>query len=308
MKKKILFGIYLLGLSIIAIFILNYILYTFYGLGNPIIYDDNPIYGYRPLPNQEIRRFNGKRIKINNLSLRCDTDWDTIKANKILFLGNSVTYGGSYIDNSELFSTLVTKGNTNLLSASGGVNGWGVNNIHGLLLKNNFYPAKNYISVLLEGDFQRGIATIAGNYFSTKKPYSALHEVANHYLTTYLQLQLGYYTGNFVKDRRMKLLVQEDAIQHLKQIDSTLKSKGFTHTIFISPSADQLFRNKPIDHDLEKMAKEYKLSFNYLLFELRKEKLVENEIYHDLVHLGVKVHSVWANKIKLKLKNTVINF
>jgi len=304
MKSKLLWISYLVAVAIIGAVILNLGLSFFFGLGNPVIYDDNPLYGYRPLPNQEMTRFNGKRIKINNLSLRCDSDWDTVKDNKILFLGNSVTYGGSYIDNSELFSKLVTKVDTNLISASGGVNGWGINNIHGLLLKNNFYPAKNYVSVLLEGDFQRGVATIAGNYFSTKKPYSALHEVTNHYLTTYLQSQLGYYTGNFIKDRRMKKLVQEDAMQHLKQIDDTLKSKGFKHLIFISPSAAQVFRKDTIDGNLKNLAAKYELDFIYLLEEIRDDKLIEKEIYHDTVHLEVKGHKIWAEKMGKYINNS----
>jgi len=29
------------------------------GLGNPVIYDVNPAYGYRPLPNRSYRRFGG---------------------------------------------------------------------------------------------------------------------------------------------------------------------------------------------------------------------------------------------------------
>jgi hypothetical protein len=297
MKTKLLWFAYVVGLITVSIFILNVSISHLFGLGNPVIYDDNPIYGYRPLPNQEMIRLNGKRIKINNLGLRCNTDWDTLKENKILFLGNSVTYGGSYIDNDELFSTLVTKNTKQFIGASGGVNGWGIGNIHGLVIKNNFYPAKNYVSVLLEGDFHRGISTIGGNYFTTKKPYSAIHEVANHYLTKYLQSQNGHFTGDFIKNHRMKLLVQENSVRELKQIDDTLKLKGFKHTILISPSADQVFRNQPIDHELKNISKHYGLKFIYLVDDLKKEKLVEKDIFHDSVHLEAEGHKIWAKYI-----------
>lgn len=281
----------------LGVIVLNLSLSYFFGLGNPVIYDDNPLYGYRPLPNQEMVRFNGKKIKINNLSLRCNTNWDTIKDNKILFLGNSVTYGGSYIDNNELFSSLVTAESNKFISASGGVNGWGVGNIHALLIKNNFYPAMQYVSVLLEGDFHRGVALIGGDYFVTRKPYSAIHEVINHYLTKYLQDQQGHFTGNFQKNRHLKLLIQEDAIIKLKEIDDTLKAKGFKHTIFISPSADQVFRNQSIDEDLKKLSNKYGLHFIYLLDEIRDGKFNEKAIFHDTVHLAVQGHQVWSKKI-----------
>ena len=47
---------------------------------------------------------NNKTVKVNNVGLRSNKDW--IKNNKtlILFHGDSVTYGGSKLDNSELFS------------------------------------------------------------------------------------------------------------------------------------------------------------------------------------------------------------
>src|SRR5690606_34750321 len=110
------------------------------GLGNPVIYDSSPVYGYRPLPNREYVRFGGSTIKFNNLGLRTNTDWDETKANKILFLGDSVTYGGSYIDNNELFSQLTVdlinqSNKSDYMSGNAGVNGWGVENFYGLVVE-----------------------------------------------------------------------------------------------------------------------------------------------------------------------------
>ena len=102
------------------------ILQKFLGLGKPVIYDSNPIYGYRPLPDRDYKRFWGKTISFNNLSLRSEVDWDNNIQNKILFLGDSVTYGGSYISNLELFSYLSVKELKNyFISGNAGVNAWG---------------------------------------------------------------------------------------------------------------------------------------------------------------------------------------
>ena len=83
-----------------------------YGLGNVVLYDSNPLYGFRPIPNQTILRsgywYKPFKVKMafNNLALRAEDDWDDKKDDKILFLGDSVPYGGSCVDNKELLSYL----------------------------------------------------------------------------------------------------------------------------------------------------------------------------------------------------------
>mgnify|MGYP001558315659 CR=1 FL=1 len=67
-----------------------------FGLGNPVLYCSSPLFGYRLQPNQFVHR-RGAEIRVNNLGVRADRDWDEQIENKILFLGNSVTYGGTYI-------------------------------------------------------------------------------------------------------------------------------------------------------------------------------------------------------------------
>ena len=76
----------------------------FAGLGRPVLFDAHPAYGYRLKPNQETWRFGGAHFKINNLGLRAAADWDGSPEGKVLFLGNSVTYGGNHIANEALFS------------------------------------------------------------------------------------------------------------------------------------------------------------------------------------------------------------
>src|SRR5690606_12170908 len=113
------------------------------GLGDPVLYQSHPIYGYRPYPNQTKSRFHQSTIHLNNLALRTNVDWDDNPNNKILFLGDSVTYGGSYIDNDKLFSHLVSK-NSTTQSGNAGVNGWGVLNVYALVHDYRFLPAKSY--------------------------------------------------------------------------------------------------------------------------------------------------------------------
>lgn len=96
--------IYLSLIIIITLKAIDLILYHFYGIGDPIYYQYSKILGYKLKPNQEVLR-RGKIIKINNFGMRSSSNWETNNNQiKILFIGDSVTYGGSVINNSELFS------------------------------------------------------------------------------------------------------------------------------------------------------------------------------------------------------------
>ena len=65
----------LVGLGLIFCLIILNALGSSLGLGKVVIYQSHPIYGYRPIPNQTVSR-TGAMIKINNLSLRSDKDWE----------------------------------------------------------------------------------------------------------------------------------------------------------------------------------------------------------------------------------------
>ena len=76
-----------------------------FGLGEPVVYDSHPLWGYSPRKSKIYSRFDGNKITINEVGLRSTNKW--IKNGKnILFLGDSVTYGGSYINDDQTFSFL----------------------------------------------------------------------------------------------------------------------------------------------------------------------------------------------------------
>ena len=103
--------IFIVLLSFFLIFIVSVELLLQYstGLGHPPLFYKNPHYGFRLRPNQNTVRFYGAKFNINNLGLRSQKDWDSITENKILFLGDSVTYGGNHLSNDELFSEIAVQ-------------------------------------------------------------------------------------------------------------------------------------------------------------------------------------------------------
>lgn len=70
-KQKI--AITMLIALIFGVVLSEIILRTF-GFGSSLLYDSNHIYSFRPLPNQDIKRSFGARVRINSLGLRSDDD------------------------------------------------------------------------------------------------------------------------------------------------------------------------------------------------------------------------------------------
>ena len=290
---------FVLFTSVLCLILAEIYLKKVYGLGNPVIYDSNPLYGYRPLPNQDIVRFGGARLKFNNLGLRTDEDWDDKRDDKVLFLGDSVAYGGSSIDNKELFSYLALAGLKNYKSGNAGVKAWGVKNIHGLIVDSNFIPAKLYVTVIPEVDFSRGMTRIQGQPFFNVEPRFALLEL--WYYFCYKQNNRRYKEWQYFVDKEHQEIIVEIAVKKLKEIDTFLKKQGFQHIIFISPTYEQVFEGVPIDSLIHSLLEKYDLNPVYILDELKKYNLSEEDqknMFYDTIHLNKRGHELWAKIIE----------
>ena len=107
MSLKKLNSIFLIFFSILLGFLICEFFARKSGLGNPLLYKADNLIGYRLRANQSEKRFGNSKITIDYEGFRIDPN--QIKDNKaenIIFVGDSVTYGGSYIDDTELFSSI----------------------------------------------------------------------------------------------------------------------------------------------------------------------------------------------------------
>jgi hypothetical protein len=307
-SKKTAIVIILLFFSLVLVVSAELLLQKLMGLGNPVIYDSNPLYGYRPLPSREYSRFGGARIRFNNLGLRAEGDFDADQRNKILFLGDSVTYGGSFIDNEELFSHLAVKDLKQYQSGNAGVNGWGVENIHGLLVESDFLPAEIYVTTLPEGDFYRGLARCQGMPFFNVSPRFALVELWR--FLCYKQNQKRYMNWRTCASDIQVSLVVEKAARKLREVDTLLREKGFRHLIFITPKRKQVLGNAKRDPLVEKMLTRYDLGPIYIVDKLDEYGLYDGpkqDMFVDSVHLSKKGHEVWASIIRNELDKLIVD-
>ena len=102
----------------------------FIGLGNPLLYKGDSLVGYRLRPNQSKRRLKNSIVTTDFEGFRIDPNQKIdLSSEFLVFVGDSVTYGGSYIDDSELFSSIYCTKSSNLFCLNSGVNAWGTYNM-----------------------------------------------------------------------------------------------------------------------------------------------------------------------------------
>ncbi len=275
------------------------------GLGDPLLYRSSPLYGYRLKEDQHVSR-RGIRIKVNNLGLRANTDWDSSTANKVLFLGNSVTFGGTYVSNTDLFSHLAVADLPQFMSGNGGVNGWGVENIHALVVGGRFLPASVYVTVLQEMDFDRGLSKFAGQPFWTRKPALAIEELLVLAAFHVFQLSKEGYEEDIRPDEREKGV--ERAVLRLKEMDEFLKAQGRTHLIYMSTNTSQLLDGVPADTVVATLLRMSDLSVTYLgerpeIRSLPRERI--EALFYDWNHLDKEGHRLWGEVIGKDLKKVL---
>lgn len=110
----------------LALVILEMVL-RFMGLTRPILYERDPDAGYRLKPNQRVSYF-GNEVVVNAWGVRDSRTFDRRNPDRkrVVCLGDSVTWGGIYERQENLFTSVAEKqlGNVEVINA--GVNGYSV--------------------------------------------------------------------------------------------------------------------------------------------------------------------------------------
>ena len=277
------------------------------GLGQPVLFYQHPAYGYRLLPNQETWRFGGAHFKINNLGLRASDDWQASREDKVLFLGDSVTYGGNHISNEDLFSEIAVRKLPGLRSGNAGIPNWGVENVYALVVQEMFVPASTYVTTFIEGDFYRGLESGRNKpWIRYEPPLLALQE-----MTELLWHRYFAHTREINRRERESEPPQmrvERAASKLKRMDEFLKGLGFRHVMLISPTREQLLGERPRDARVQAALARHGISPVYLLDKPRIAAAPEREKrswYQDNEHLTASGHAVWGELIHEELRRAL---
>lgn len=287
-----------------AVFITNFVAERI-GLGNPLLYRPDALIGYRLAPNQKEKRRNNATVTINSEGFRIDPSAPVSGKNLIVFVGDSVTYGGSYIDDKDLFSSIMCRDYFDGICLNSGINSWGTLNMARFIKYFNLYSTQKvdrFILVLLPGDEYRNLRHLSSTPFWDSKPIfpSALIEIIS-YLTwkKFYRRRSGTHSYPNASPKIKSAQLKESWKDLFRYIG---ESKAMVNLIITPPK--KWFEN-PNDYSEEisyydKVVTDYARRFNskscnlyHLLYGNYSPRW-----YVDSVHLSENGHRSWAKIIK----------
>ena len=267
------------------------------GYGTPPLYVYDPVMGYRLRSNQDITRFEGCRVFINSLGMRSPETSSTKSPEvfRVLVLGDSVPYAGSYIDQDETFCMVAQKELTEkrqkceILNA--GVNAYGPQNVLRYVESKGLFDADLVIVYFPWGDLRRDFTNFYIVPFWSNSSGYALEEFFRHGVwACFGRLSSAWKaTAAFQDDRTLDM-----NISALERIQEICRDRGVPVYFFWSPYLSVI---------LGKLADPYVDDKNLALNRLPIEKtiLVENlfrdrddltTLYVDDCHYSKKGHRV----------------
>lgn len=223
----------LVGISLLTI-ILTEVIGRQMGLCDPVLSIVDPDMEYRFAPNQE-SHIRGKRIKINSVSMRSD-EVDPNRSH-ILLLGDSVIWGGTMVDQSELASTLVEQAlgadRVQVLNASAG--SWGPPNLLAYVRKFGTFDAKTAIIVVSSQDANDAMTFVplvgVNSSFPDRKPVSVTLELIRRYIPRFLELATSGSSVTSDSDQA----IDESVMESLKELILELRRQGIRVIVVMHP-------------------------------------------------------------------------
>ncbi|HVX87247.1 MAG TPA: GDSL-type esterase/lipase family protein [Phycisphaerae bacterium] len=162
-----------------------------FGLGSPLLYEADAECGYCVRPDQHIRRFFAEN-SINHEGMRSGeiTERPAAGTKRVLFIGDSVTYALTYVDQSKIWTSRLPgllaeaqDGRVEVLNASAG--GWSPANEVGFLKSRGTFHADVVCIVANSGDLGEELARLPAEGtegFPTHRPWTAIGETWSRYV------------------------------------------------------------------------------------------------------------------------------
>jgi lysophospholipase L1-like esterase len=221
----------------------------FLGLGNPPLFQRDLEIGYLMVANQETYR-RGGRIKINAFHQRSEdlalrpSDGVT----RILFLGDSITFGVTGVDQTQIFSELVGTAlrtldwDVEIMNASAA--SWGIGNELAYVRRFGTFGSKIAVLQIGSGDLLQPTSTGDGVGMSAsqpdRKPFSATGELFARVLLPRLAEVTGVESragepSPSERDRQFK-----ENMQHFTELVMTVRQNGSLPIVIMIPSLSEM--------------------------------------------------------------------
>lgn len=276
---------------LLLFFLLSEIVLRSIGFGDPILYENKR--NYYPKSNQNVTRLNKSRVIINNFGMRTNYNWNnTINSKKIIFFGDSVLFGGSYIDNTELFSDKLCSMISNSICGNYGVNGYRVENLKLRISEVKDKFEFDHLIIVVSESIQMGQSKFQEFPFYEQfnfKFFKSTREILNHILFKY-NLMDNYHK----KIKIIKKKSNHNSIGDLISILNEISNSKTKVKIIILPTLENLNRGKIKKHFFENINSNQIKVFN--MFDNFKTINYE-ELYFNNAHLNKKGHDYFAKII-----------
>ena len=270
------------------------------GFGDPVLYLDDVEIGYLPAPNQDVTR-RGQRIQINAQGMRAPSFSATKPAGtfRILLLGDSTLYGGSYIDQEDLYARRLHKGLSAVVGdrpvevLNMGVNGWGPFHKLGYLARFGTFDADLTIVCLPYGDTRRPLSRLSAVPYlpAHSPPALAYEEVAYHLIWRWRKTALGSPSK---EERLSRSKVGVEAYRRLAETLVSARSEVMFEVLptWAAATSDVVGATERTEVDrLRAAVSGYAFGFPA---GLMVNQSAEKALYHDGVHLDVDGHRIYA--------------
>lgn len=210
MKK----GIYITIITCICILIIFELILRFkFGFCNALLYQPSDKYEYIAQPNQNRYRL-GAHIRYNSYSQRNNEEPDSTKI-KILGLGDSVLFGGTWMDQDSLATTLFSKETgMQMLNISAG--SWGPDNCAAYLKEKGTFDAQAMVLVCSSHDAYDTMSflPVVGHFptYPDKQYPLAICELIDRYLIPRGKMLFTKYSAKLDPDATVVKTAQHTSV------------------------------------------------------------------------------------------------
>ncbi len=281
-----------------------------------VLYASDPTVGYYTAPNQKLGRYGG-RVETNRFGMRAPAYSPEKPPGtfRILMLGDSTLYGGSYVDQDELYARLLEKRLNQLTGGAGkvevlnmGVNGWGPFHERGYVIKFGTFGADLAMICGPTEDLNRtayGLMSVP--FFAVENPpILALEEVFMHLTWQYRRnrtsLSLAWQSEQAIS-----------GVGEYGRLIDDLRARGAEVIMELLPSREAgmgmpiLTKEEDWLGQLQVLGAHRKVPVHFPAKVFVGRGTAE-ELYHDRTHLHVKGHAVYAEYLEMSVTKTSERF
>ncbi len=279
------------------------------GLGDPLLYTTSVAVGYSLQPNQSKTRRRGAVVTIDSHGFRSVKDWSDPAKFRILFIGDSVTYGGSHIDDNKIFSAVVCRdleenGVSDVTCGNAGTNAYGTDNMRARI---RYSPVDNedlIVVTIISSDMTRAMASLGGLPLYSKSPpppVPALTE-AVLFIVDIARSKIRFWRPDSPTYLDEEIEAARESIENLLSTLAEKERQGKRVLLVYSPIRAEI-EGRPHEQ-LQSLLLETLSGSGMPFIDMRpiveQEKL--DEVYFDELHLEVHGHELYGREIARRIR------